>query len=60
MNFIPTYQIPPVMPNNMNIIDINRIINKLSEYDNRIRALEEKLSKLENKTNEPDNNFYMI
>ena len=60
MNFIPNYQIPPVMPNNMNIIDINRIINKLSEYDNRIRALEEKLSKLENKTNEPDNNFYMI
>lgn len=60
MNFIPNYQIPPVMPNNMNIIDIDQIINKLNEYDNRIRALEEKLSKLENKTNEPDNNFYMI
>ncbi|MBR7042320.1 MAG: hypothetical protein IKI04_02340 [Bacilli bacterium] len=60
MNFIPNYPLP--MDNN--IIDINQIINKLNEYDNHIKNLEQRISKLEsiskNSNNEPDNYFYMI
>ena len=56
MNFYP----------NMPIYDINNIINKLNEYDIKIKKLEQRISKLEennNKNNyyqEPDNTKYML
>ena len=51
--------------NNPNMI--NDIMYKLNEYENRIKKLEQKVSRLEssntnynNYNNEPDNNMYMI
>ena len=52
----------PIM-NNPNML--NDILYKLNEYENRIKKLEQKVSRLENSNNnnynnEPDNNMYMI
>ncbi len=56
MNNIPILNNPNMM---------NDILYKLNEYENRIKKLEQKVSRLESNTNnynnnEPDNNMYMI
>lgn len=61
MNFMNNPNIPII--NNPNMI--NDILYKLSEYENRIKKLEQKVNRLENNSynnynNEPDNNMYMI
>ena len=45
-------------PNEM--ININMILNKLSELENRIKRLEERIEKSSNNYMEPDNSLYMI
>ncbi len=62
MNFFPN-QIP-YMNNIIPNIDFNNnLLNKLTEFDNRIKVLEQKIAKLENElnnNNEQNNGFYML
>ena len=61
MNFYP----PIPFPNNMypQPVDLYNLINKVDEFEKRIKYLEERITKLEKtKINnpEPDNSMYMI
>ena len=67
MNFFPDGNNMMLPPNNMEVTNYfnNNIINKLTEMDNRLRKLEQRIIKLENASNninysEPNNSLYMI